>query len=217
MNIVDEKIKAAQELCRIISEVYSEAERDVYIGVVSEKLSIPRDSLKNDVKRMMQKNDRVQKKEEFKGIVNKTAGYGDRVNPDMMKGTGAVNAEENILGILLLFPENLAQVKKGKLDLSEEDFFSEFGRRIFAESLLRCDDTGKFDIALLNEVFNTDEMGRITSMVVRRRQLTENGFALLRDMISRLKEETKRRKAEGDDLTQIADILANQRSKLKKN
>ena len=166
---------------------------------------------------MIQKNDRAQRKEEFKGIVNKTAGYGDRVNPDMMKSTGAVNAEENILGILLLFPENLAQVKRGKLELNEEDFFSEFGRRVFTESLSRCDDTGKFDIALLNEVFNTDEMGRITSMVVRRRQLTENGADLLRDMISRLKEETKRRKSDCDELTQIADILANQRSKLKKN
>ncbi len=216
VNIVDERIKAASELCRIISEVYSEAERDVYIGVVSEKLSIPRDSLKNDVKRMMQKNDRAQKKEEFRGIVNKTAGFGDRVNPDMMKSTGAVNAEENILGILLLFPENLADVKRGKLDLSEDDFFSEFGKRVFSESLVRCDDTGKFDITLLNEVFSTDEMGRITSMVIRRRQLTENGGELLRDMIVRLKEETKRRLGEGDELSQIADILASQRSKLKK-
>lgn len=217
VNIVDERIKAATELCRIISEVYSEAERDVYIGVVSEKLSIPRDSLKNDVKRMMQKNDRAQKREEFKGIVNKTAGFGDRVNPDMMKSTGAVNAEENILGILLLFPENLADIKRGKLDLSDNDFFSDFGKRVFCESLMRCDDTGKFDITLLNEVFNTDEMGRITSMVIRRRQLTENGTELLRDMILRLKEETKRRRSEDDELSQIADILANQRSKLKKN
>ena len=105
----------------------------------------------------------------------------------------------------------------GNFGLCEEDFFSEFGKRVFRESLSRCDDTGKFDIALLNEVLDTDEMGRITSMVVRRRQLTENGADLLRDMISRLKDETKRRKADGDELTQIADILANQRSKLKKN
>ncbi len=216
INIVDERIKAASELCRIISEVYSEVERDVYIGVVSEKLSIPRDSLKNDVKRMMQKNDRVQKKEEFKGIVNKTAGYGDRINPDMIKSTGAVNAEENILGILLLYPENLAAVKRGTITLSEDDFFSEFGKRVFRESLSRCDDTGKFDFSLLNEVFDTDAMGRITSMVIKRRRLTDNSPDLLREMISRLREETKRRSNEGDELAQLTNILANQRNKLKK-
>ncbi len=216
-SIVDGRIKAASELCTIISEVYSEAEREVYIGVVSQKLDIPRDSLKNDVKRMMQKNERVQKKEEFRGLVNKTAGYGDRVNPDTVKNTGAVNTEENILGILLIYPEHLASVKRGTLRLSEDDFFSEFNRRVFNEALARCDETGKFDFTLLNEVFDADEMGRITSMVVRRRQLKENGAELLSDMIKRLREESSRRKMSGDDMAQIADILASKRNKNKKS
>lgn len=215
-SIVDGRIKAAAELCAIISEVYSEAEREVYIGVVAGKLDIPRDSLKNDVKRMMQKNERVQKKEEFRGLVNRTAGYGDRVNPDTVKNTGAVNTEENILGILLIYPENLANVKRGALELSEDDFFSEFNRRVFGEALARCDETGKFDFTLLNEVFDADEMGRITSMVVRRRQLKENGTELLSDMIARLREESSRRKMSGDDMAQIADILASKRNKNKK-
>ncbi|MBQ8552053.1 MAG: DNA primase [Clostridia bacterium] len=216
ISIIDERIKAAAELCRIISEVYSEAERDVYIGVVSDKLEIPRDSLKNDVKRAMREREKSQKKEEIQAVINKTAGYGDRVNPDMVKNTGAVNAEENILGILLLYPENLAAVKKGKIELSSTDFFSEFNRKVFEEALARCDDTGKFDFSLLNEVFDVDSMGRITSMVIKRRRLKENGTELLCDMISRLREETRHRKNEGDDMAQIADILASQRNKLKK-
>lgn len=217
VSTLDGKIKAASELCAIISEVYSESEREVYIGVVSKKLDIPYESLKNDVKRMMQKNERVQKKEEFRGLVNKTAGYGDRINPDAVKNTGAVNAEENILGILLMYPEYLAQIKKGALVLSGEDFFSEFNRRVLCESLQRCDETGKFDFTLLNEVFDADEMGRITSMVVRRRQLKENGIELLSDMIARLKKEASQRKMSGDDMAQIADILAHKRGKAKNN
>ncbi len=216
ISVVDHRIKAAAELCRIISEVHSAAERDVYIGVVSKKLEIPADSLKNDVKRAMKERDRMQKKEEIKAVINKTAGYGDRVNPDTVKNTGAVNTEENILGILLLYPENLAAVKKEKIKLSGEDFFSDFNRKVFEESLARCDDTGKFDFSLLNEVFDTDAMGRIMSMVVRRSKLRENGAELLRDMISKLREETKYRKNAGDDMAQIADILALQRNKLKK-
>ncbi len=216
ISVVDHRIKAAAELCRIISEVHSASERDVYIGVVSKKLEIPADSLKNDVKRAMKERDRMQKKEEIKAVINKTAGYGDRINPDTVKNTGAVNTEENILGILLLYPENLAAVKKEKIQLSGEDFFSDFNRKVFEESLARCDDTGKFDFSLLNEVFDTDAMGRIMSMVVRRSRLRENGPELLCDMISRLREETKYRKNAGDDMAQIADILALQRNKLKK-
>lgn len=216
VSTLDGKIKAAAELCAIISEVYSEAEREVYIGVVSKKLDIPHDSLKNDVKRMLQKNERAQKKEEFRGLANKTAGYGDRINPDTVKNTGAVNAEENILGILLMYPENLTQIKKGTLELSPDDFFSEFNRRVLCESLAMCDETGKFDFTLLNAVFDADEMGRITSMVVRRRQLKENGIELLSDMIKRLREESSHRKLSGDDMAQIADILA-QKRKTKKD
>ncbi len=211
ISIIDERVKASAELCRIISEVYSEAEREVYIGVVAEKLSIPHDSLKNDVRRAIRERNRNEQKSEMQGIINKTAGYGDRINPDMVKNTSAVNTEENILGILLLFPENLAAVKSGKIELSDEDFFSDFNRRVFTEALARCSETGSFDLSLLNEVFEPDEMGRITSMTVRRRKLSENGSELLREMIARLKSETRKLRFEGDELAQIADILARKR------
>lgn len=211
ISIVDERVKASAELTRIISEVYSKAERDVYIGVVSQKLEIPRDSIEADVRRAMRDRGREQQKAEMQEIINKTAGYGDRVNPDMVKSTAAVNTEENILGILLLFPEHLAAVRRGKIELTEEDFFSEFNRRVFREALARCPEDGGFDSACLNEIFDPDEMGRITSMSVRRRQLTDNSEELLVGMIGKLREETKRLNTEGDELSRIADILASKR------
>ncbi len=211
ISIVDERVKASAELCRIISEIYSEAEREVYIGVVSEKLSIPRDSLKSDVKRAIRSREKAEQKSEFQSILNKTAGFGDRVNPDMVKSTAAVNTEENILGILLLFPENLAAVKNGKIELSADDFFSEFNRSVFSEAISRCSDSGSFDISLLNEAFDPDQMGRITSMTVRRSKLSQNGSEILMDMIHRLKEETRKLNSEKDELTQISDILAKKR------
>jgi len=211
ISIVDERVKAAAELTRIISEVYSKAERDVYIGVVSAKLEIPRDSIEADVRRAMRDRGREQQKAEMQEIINKTAGYGDRVNPDMVKSTAAVNTEENILGILLLFPEHLAAVRRGKIELTEEDFFSEFNKRVFREALARCPEGGGFDPACLNEIFDPDEMGRITSMSVRRRQLTDNSEELLVGMIEKLRKETKRLNTEGDELSRIADILASKR------
>lgn len=216
ISITDERIKAAAHLCGIIAEIHSESEREVYIGVVSEKLSISRDSLRNDVKRIMRRFDRGQKREEFKSIVNRTSGYGDRVNTDTVRSTGAVSAEENILGILLLYPENIAAVKNGKIKLEAEDFFSEFNRRVFEASLSASDGTGKFDFSMLNESFDPDEMGRITSMIVRRRQLTDNGTELLHGMINRLRDEKKRGSASANDVDAIENILESQRRKLKK-
>ncbi len=216
ITLTDERIKAAAELCSIVAEVYSESEREVYIGEVSRKLSISTDSLRNDVKRIMREREKGQRKAEFKDIANKAAGYGDRVNPDLVKNPGAVNAEENILGILLLYPENLAAVKKGRISLSDEDFFSEFNRRVFTAAFENSDETGKFDISMMNGLFEPDEMGRITSMMVRRSQLTENSEALLCGMIEKLKEEKLLRSSESGDIDSISDILESKRKKLKK-
>lgn len=216
ISVMDGKIKAADELCKIIGAVPSESEREVYIGFVSEKLSLPRDSLRNDVKMAMKARSRAEKKEEIKDIINKTAGYGDRVNPDTVKNTGAVSMEENILGILLLYPENFGLIKREKLSLCAEDFFSEFNRRVFSESYSRFLEAGGLDISLLNEVFNVDEMGRITSMVVRRRQLKENGEKLLFELSERLHFEAEQRKNSENEVAQIADIIANKRGKIKK-
>ncbi len=215
ITLMDQRIRAAAELCLIIAEVYSEAEREVYIGAVSAKLDIPRDSIKNDVMRIIRKRERDGKREEIREVINKTAGYGDRVNPDSMKNTGAVSTEENILGILFLYPENLALVKNGKISLDTDDFFSQFNKRVLNEALARCTESGDFDFSQLNEVFEPDEMGRITSMVVRRRQLRDNGPEILASMISRLKEEAGIRKNANAPVTQIEDIIAMKRDKLK--
>ncbi len=218
ITLVDERIKASHELCAIISEIYSAAEREVCMGVVSKKLEIPRDSLKNDVERMMRKREKKEQGEEFRKIVQRTGGAGDRVNPDAMKNASAVSTEENILGILLLYPENLTRIRDGKLALAESDFFSEFNRRVFSETMKRLGPDGSFDFGMLAEVFDPDQMGRITSMIVRRRQLTDNGSEVLDGMIGRLRSEAAARQleADGDDLSAIRGIIERQRSKMDK-
>ena len=213
----DEKVKAASELCRIISESHSESEREVYIGVVSERLGLPRDSLRNDVRRVMKSREKSEKSEEFGEILRKTAGFGDRINSDTIKNSAAVNTEENILGIMLLFPENINLVKNGKLKLTAEDFYSEFDRRVFEKVMSRADGTRLFDYGDLAEYFSADEMGRITSMIEKRRPLISNGTEVLSDMIEKLRSESEQKRLEesGDRRTAIEDIIARKRGQMK--
>ncbi len=209
---VDQRVKAASELCRIISETSSAAERDVYIAVVSDRLEIPRDSLKNDITRIARRRQSNEKSEEMQEIIRKTSGFGDRVNRDTVKNVSAVSIEENLLGILLCYPEYVKQVRDGSLGLSADDFYSEFNKRVFLSIMNRFDPTRAFDFGVLAEDFNADEMGRITSMLVRRQQLTQNDEEVLRDLISRLKEETRLHALEAsgtkeDEMKAIMDIL----------
>ena len=102
-----EKLKAVGEITDIISQVSSAVEREVYIGKVSEKLDVTKDSLKHDVNKKIKTQTKENKKDESRKVMLETAGFGDRINPDYAKNVRAAAAEESILSIILTFPELL--------------------------------------------------------------------------------------------------------------
>ncbi|MBQ1984681.1 MAG: DNA primase, partial [Clostridia bacterium] len=106
ISIPDEKIKACTALCAMIADIYSSAEREVYIGAVAKKLEIPSESIRSDVERIFKKKKRDYKKQESQKVVRQSAGFGDRINPDYAKNVAAAKAEEAVLGMLLLYPEH---------------------------------------------------------------------------------------------------------------
>lgn len=186
------RIKAAQELTGIIAGVHSASERELYIKAVSEKLLITPESLKNDVEQTIRRKTRQDDKRRTEQIIRKTEGYGDTVNPDRIRNPRATAAEETILGILLLFPELLGELKKSDIGLVPEDFITEFNRRVFA-ALLACSENGApVSVSSLGEQFNEAEMGRIVKMSVDRMKLTKNDLDVIRDCAGILQEERQK-------------------------
>lgn len=200
VNLPEEKIKASADICAIIAAVPSSAEREVYIGRASASLSLSFDSLKSDVDRIRRKLVREHRKNESREALNMAKNYGDRVNTDAVKNPGANSAEETILGLLLTYDEQRKAVLDGKISLLAEDFFTEFGRRVFEEIMtLQKNDEG-FDTAYLGEKFTPDEMGRIRRYIIDRGQLTVNGPDVLNDAVSKLKaEKLKEKEKNGGD------------------
>ncbi len=201
--IPEEKTKAADELCRVLSEVYSDVEREIYITRMAEKLSVDPKSMKNDVARRMRKNQRDESAEQKRKIVSDTLGYGDRVNRDFVKNAKAARAEEAILGILLLRQELLHEIKIGTIPLSADDFLTEFGRKVF-EAITEED--GPIELGALAERFSLDEISRITKMQVSRASLSKNDADVLYDHIRTLKSEAKSPETE-DALADIQNLL----------
>ena len=199
----EEKTKAADELCRVLSEVYSDVEREIYITRMAEKLSVDPKSMKNDVERQMRRNRRDETAEMRRRIVSDTLGYGDRVNRDFVKNAKAARAEEAILGILLLRPELVREIRSGQISLSAEDFLTDFNKKVFC-AILDGDDP--FDIGTLAETFTLDEISRITKMQVSRASLSKNDASVLSDHIRTLKAEAPREASE-DDLADIRSLL----------
>lgn len=192
INLSQDRVKAIAELENEISSIYSEAERDVYIQIVSKKLNVSPESIKGDVKRIISKNMREYKKSEGEKAIQRAAGYSDKVNPDYAKAPALAKHEEVVLGLLLLFPEHRKLVFTENL-LNEDDFFTSFNKRVFkyVKDSYYADDV----FADMNELFTPEEVGRITKLKIARMELEINSTELLRESINALKSSMQKKSA----------------------
>ena len=187
----------------MLCDIYSDVEREIYLMRICERISVDPQNMKRDVARQMRQKQKRETEEIKRKIVSESLGYGDRVNRDFVKNAKAARAEEAIIGILLLRPEFTAEIRRGKIALTEEDFMTEFGKRVF--SVLTSFE-GHFDIGILSEIFSQDEVSRIVKMQVDRNKLTRNDLAVLQDHIQTLKSESAYRPSD-DALDDIKNLI----------
>jgi len=192
INITDERIKAAADVCEFISGVYSAVERELYVTRAAEKLDLQAESLKRDVERRVRQKTANRKRDETQRIYRQTAGFGDRVNPETQSNLRAVKAEESILGILMLYPE---QIKDTSKLISPDDFVTVFNRKVYAGLI----ENGGLD----GEGYSVEEMGRLTAMKVGRDGLTNNGLDEIKALAGVIKSEKTRNTSDINELLKL--------------
>lgn len=182
----DGKIKASRELCAEIATVDSAVERELYIDKTAKTLGLSKASIEGDIKKVLRVKNRERNGAFEKQMQNRALGIGDRINPDHSANPRAAAAEEAILGILMLYPERIEQIRQGKTELSEDDFVTGFNKRVFA-ALMKQFSEGKRDVGALGADFSPEEMSRIYEMQVRRNGLDSASETVLKDNICALK------------------------------
>ena len=194
INLQADKVKALAESEKLISETYSSAERDLYIQTVSKLFGVEAKSVKNDVDKMISKAERQWKKDESSRVKQEAVGYTDKVNPDFAKAPAVARNEENLLGLLLMYPEHRKTVFEGGL-VGADDFITDLNKRIFSylEKAYFDQEDSHFDI---DDNFTTDERGRMARMKSVRMELSENGDKVLRDSIDNLKKSVSKKQNE---------------------
>ena len=206
-----DKINALSELVKLISNVYSVAERDIYINVVSKKFDISFNSIKADVDRIIAINAAAYKKGQTQRLRQESAGYADRINADFIKSPIVARNEETVLGLLLLYPEHRKQVFEKNL-LTPDDFITSLNKRIF-EYLNGAYKNGDDNFISMNDEFTPDEMGRISKMKVTRMQLSSNDDAVLLEAIETLRKSLDKKSAEKTDtIDKLNEILLKKRT-----
>ncbi len=204
----DEKIAAANEICTIIAMSASSVERDICLNEAAELLSIPKDILEQDVNRIRRRFVRERQGKESRDAYSTAKGIGDRINPDYIKNVAVARAEETILGLLLGFPEHRDAVASGNVSLTSDDFGTALGRRCFEEIMRLHSESGGFDLSLLGEKFDPDEMGRMQKMLRSRLELSENGKNVLSASVDTLRSESLKQKAKKSSDNRLAALEA---------
>lgn len=197
VDIPDEKIKAAEELCIIAADIESNIEREVYVGKIASALGLDVANVRTDTERKRKYRKRDREADEKRKIVMSSLGVGDRVNRDYAKNVKAAHAEETVLGLMLLFPEYTEQVRSGKTELTEDDFVTEFNRRVFQRLVERGSEGG---FGAFADEFSPEEISRMSSMLVARQELTDNSERVFEESVKSLKNAVaeSREKTDGD-------------------
>jgi DNA primase len=208
ISIPQDRIDACSELCKVIARVYSSAEREVYIAELSKRLEIDIRSIKSDVEKNIRKNLKESEKKELQRMHQAAGGLFDRVNPEFIKSPSLARAEESVLGMLLLYPDIRSFVfDKSGITLAEEDFYTEFGRKIF-KFVFQNSDKGALDESQIDNYFSADEVGRITQMKISRMTLENNDIKVFEEIANRMKTMVSQKKSQDsasslEDLTEI--------------
>ena len=211
ITLPQDKINALGEVEKLISEVNSMAERDVYIHIVAKKFDVQIQSIRSDVDRIIVTRERNYKRNQAQRVRQETAGYSDRVNPDFLKAPAVAKNEETVLGLLLLYPDHRKKVFDKEL-LSEDNFLTDLNKRIF-NYLKNAYAEGDEHLISINSEFNQEEIGRISRMKVRRMELSSNGDEVLNECIDNLKKSVDKKTSEKTDtIDKLKEILLKKRT-----
>lgn len=214
LNLPQQKIEAIDALCAVIAGVYSSVEREIYIKEGAKRLSVDPKNLAADVSKKMAMLRRGETKEVAKTAREVLQGFGDKVNTDFAKMPRVARLEETVLGLLQLYPEYRTRAFGAEPLLTEADFLTDLGRRVFV-FLRDAEARDGFDSAMLDTAFTPDEVGRIAGMRVGRLRLSDNGDAVFDECVAALKAAVGEEKTKDapPSFAALDELLKNKRNK----
>ena len=187
LNQPERQVKAASDVSTLIAGYYSPIEREVYIREASKRLHVTVQTLTEAVSEKIKKQDKGKRAKDKQSAIQEVNRYGDRYHGTGSDDLAAIYTEENIIGMLLLDDSYRNLVYQKQVDLTDEDFVTEFGKRAFSAIMQLQGEEFGFEFALLGEACTSEEMGRLTMCMHKRKELS-NSFPIFRDCVAKLKE-----------------------------
>ncbi len=204
------RVELLERSVKVLAAIESPLKREVYISRTSKKCDIPVHVLQEHISYSLKKAKGSEKTREWRNITANTTYIKDDINPDAQKFRREAKAEENIICYLLKNPDEYASIAESA---PPEIFVTSFNKRVYQALLSSMNNNNGFTLSMLNESFNTDEMGRISGIAARNHDSGINS-EVFSDCVRTLQE--KRPPSDGSDTLSDADLRKLFDSKRKK-
>jgi DNA primase len=147
--------------------IQNSLERDVYISKVARETEVSADVLKAQINGEIRHRINSEKKSQWTAI-KFAPYYSDPLVPEASKSLKEVKAEEGILAYLFRYPDKIETVAE---NMPEDCFITDFYRRIYNAMCRKMQDFGSFSLSVFSDEFNDEEMGRITGIEAKNKQI----------------------------------------------
>ena len=162
LHTAEGKLAYYREAAQILARLDSPVERDLYAGRLSELLKVSKDAILQEITDARRKKQRQEVKYQLPTLLRQEQQGLRRVNPEAAQNTRAASAEEHLLGLLLLHPDYIKQVRA---TLPPEQLVTPFNRALYTRLLERERQGLLIELAFLAADYTEEEMAYITRMV----------------------------------------------------
>ncbi len=161
------KVEYLKRSVEILASLENPIEREVYISKIAGEQGVSKQIISEQVDAALKKKRGAERKKEWRAIasgINR-----DELNPEAASFPKQARAEENIIAYVCANPDGAQSVFS---ELSPDEFATAFNKRVYAALKEGFGLHGVCDPWALGGEFSADEMGRISSIIARSREIT---------------------------------------------
>lgn len=187
VTTADGKNRFLESACRVLAELRSPVELDIYAARLSEELGVAKDAILAQTRNLARTRIKHSEKNVLRAaqdVEKKSDKVINAVNPERAKHMRAAKAEELLCASLMHNPEFFSQIKE---ELTAADFVTSFNARVFSEIAAQLSENRMFSISALNG-FSAAEIGAVARIQTLIPQLA-NTLSECRDCIKVMAEE----------------------------
>lgn len=157
----DSKATYMKDALKIIANLDSSVEQDIYCSKLSEELEVSKDAIIQDLNRIKAQRFRDKGKKEYKKAALDLTSVNEKLNPQRKDNIRAAKSEEMLISYIFHNPDMLS--KASKL-IEAEDFVTDFNARFYSYIVDKINSGVALDLSISGD-FTPDEVSRFYSII----------------------------------------------------